>query len=110
MADDPPQSPERSLVDGTHRGTGGRLRVGGDNMEAGRHAGMRSERFHETECAENAQLIALIGGSAVVDIERPAVDDAVQVVRVVEFCDQLAHLPGLSGAMFGRVNAVSAPT
>ena len=46
---------------------------------------------------ERAELVVLVDGEGVGDVEWPAVDDAREVVFAAEVCEQLAHLLGASG-------------
>ena len=58
---------------------------------------MLGEGFDETKSGERAQLMVLVDGEAVSDVEWPAVDDAREVAVIAEACEQLTHLLGASG-------------
>ena len=106
-------------------GSGCRLRVGGDQIEARLDGVVLSEGFDETQDGERAELLVLVDGESVGDIEWPAVDDAFEVAFTAEVCEQLAHLLGASGVhhitpvdlgeptdglVFDREDAVAAAT
>ena len=54
VTDDSTEPPDRRLVDGMQLGSGCRLRVGGDQIEAGLHGVVLSKGFDETKDGECA--------------------------------------------------------
>ena len=62
MTDDSTEPPDGGLVDGTQWGSGCRLRVGGDQIEAGLDGVVLGEGFDETQDGERAQLLVLVDG------------------------------------------------
>ena len=54
VADDSTEPPDRGLVNGTQLGSGCRLRVGGDEEEAGFDGVVLGEAFDETKDGERA--------------------------------------------------------
>ena len=64
VTDDSAEPPDSGLVNGTQRGSGCRLRVGGDQIEAGLDGVVLGEGFDETKRGERAQLMDLVDGKA----------------------------------------------
>ncbi len=84
VTDDSAEPPDGGLVDGTQLGSGCRLRVGGDQIEAGLDGVVLGEGFDETKDGECAELMVLVDGAVVGDVEWPAVDDACEVAFTAE--------------------------
>ena len=59
MADDAAESPDGGLVDGAQWGSGGGLRVGGDEVEPGLDGVLLCERLDEPKNGEGSELLVL---------------------------------------------------
>ena len=65
VADDSTEPPDGGLVDGAQCGSGSRLRVGGDQIQAGLDGVVLGEGFDETQDGEDAELMILVDGASV---------------------------------------------
>ena len=92
VTDDSTEAPDGGLVDRTQFGSGHRLSVGGDQVQAGLDGVVLCQGLDEPHDGEDTQVVVGVGGVCG-DVEWPAVDDARELAFPLEVpLDQFVQL------------------